>query len=576
MAGLWKRDGTVAVTSGSKKVTGTGTTFADAKNGVAKGHLFCMTTGATVDLYEVDYVVSNTELFLVQAFRGVTGTGKAYEVITTFSDSIPEFARKLNASLSYYQGQSDMVQQLFTSDAAEITVTAPDGSTHKLVPWKRVTSDGEGQAARSKVEADRSRDEANRSKDEADKAAGIVAAAALPLPDVWAPLSDSLRLITGYGRDVLVGSDVVARMVNFSRSTTATFIGKDGQLKTAAVNEPRFEKEGLLLEGQSTNISNKWSGLGYWSGSTSDEVIEAAEADPFGAFGEVVSIVAKAPTNLYKSIAVQPATTYTFSIYYKVKGAPLSCSVKWGFEATGIDGGSARVEIDCLTGALIFSDPGVLRWKSTKLLGGWSRFEVTVRTSLSATAVTLNISEGPQNVGNSLMIFGWLTEALPFASSGIPTNSTAVTRAADVATLPQSLNLGESQLGFSLAVEFDSVNTGAGRLLELSDLSTILTDGASVIIRHAGKEVYGANAPLGQRHHLAYSVAADGAITAALNGKLLALQTRSSGSNSSKSVISLGNLSNGSGGRPLYGHLRDLKIWTKKPLTADQLKVASA
>lgn len=162
MAGVWKRDGTVAVTNGSKKVTGTGTTFADAKNGVAKGHLFCMTTGTTVDLYEVDYVVSNTELHLVQAFRGTTGTGKAYEIITTFSDSIPEFARKLNASLSYYQSQSDMVQQLFTSDAAEITVTAPDGTTHKLIPWKRVTSEGEGQTARAKVEADRAKTEADR------------------------------------------------------------------------------------------------------------------------------------------------------------------------------------------------------------------------------------------------------------------------------------------------------------------------------------------------------------------------------------------------------------------------------
>ncbi|WP_421213463.1 phage head spike fiber domain-containing protein [Aeromonas dhakensis] len=575
MAGLWKRDGTVAVTSGSKKVTGTGTTFADAKNGVAKGHLFCMTTGATVDLYEVDYVVSNTELFLVQAFRGVTGTGKAYEVITTFSDSIPEFARKLNASLSYYQGQSDMVQQLFTSDAAEITVTAPDGTTHKLIPWKRVTSDGEGQAARAKVEADRSKTEADRSGTEADRAAGIVAAAALPLPDVWAPLTDSLRLFTGYGREVKVGDDVIARMLTFTRSTTATFIGKDGQLKTAAVNEPRFEKEGLLIEGQSTNISNKWSGLGYWSGSTSDEVIEAAEADPFGVVGGVVSIVAKAPTNLYKTIAVQPATTYTFSIYYKVKGSPPSCAVKWGFEAAGIDGGAARVEINCLTGALMVSDPGVLRWKSTKLADGWNRFEVTAKTSLSATDVTLNISEATQNVGNSLMIFGWLTEALPFASSGIPTVGAAVTRAADVATLPQSLNLGESQLGFSLAVEFDSVNTGGYRVIELSNQSSIILDTASLTIRHAGREVYGINAPLGQRHHIAYSVAADGAITVALNGKLLTPQSSSASYSSSKSTIVLGNRVAATD-RPLHGHLRDLKIWTKKPLTADQLKVASA
>ena len=162
MAGVWKRDGTVAVTNGNKKVTGTGTTFADTKNGVAKGHLFCITSGTSVDFYEVDYVVSNTELYLVQAYRGVTATGKAYEIITTFSDSVPEFARRLTATLSAYQQQSDAFQALLTSTATTVEVTAPDGTKQTLIPWKRVTSEGEGQTARSKVEADRAKTEADR------------------------------------------------------------------------------------------------------------------------------------------------------------------------------------------------------------------------------------------------------------------------------------------------------------------------------------------------------------------------------------------------------------------------------
>lgn len=162
MAGVWKRDGTVAVTNGNKKVTGTGTTFADTKNGVAKGHLFCITSGTSVDFYEVDYVVSNTELYLVQAYRGITATGKAYEIITTFSDSVPEFARRLTATLSAYQQQSDAFQALLTSNAATIEVPAPDGTKQTLIPWKRVTSDGEGQAARAKVEADLAKTEADR------------------------------------------------------------------------------------------------------------------------------------------------------------------------------------------------------------------------------------------------------------------------------------------------------------------------------------------------------------------------------------------------------------------------------
>ncbi|WP_429104732.1 hypothetical protein [Aeromonas veronii] len=382
MAGVWKRDGTVAVTNGSKKVTGTGTTFADAKNGVAKGHLFCMTTGTTVDLYEVDYVVSNTELHLVQAFRGTTGTGKAYEIITTFSDSIPEFARKLNASLSYYQSQSDMVQQLFTSDAAEITVTAPDGTTHKLIPWKRVTSDGEGQAARAKVEADRSRDEANRAKDEADKAAGMVALAALPMPDVWAPLTDSLRLFTGYGREVKVGEDVVARMVNFSRNSTATYTGKDGLPKTAAANEPRFEKEGLLIEGQSTNL------------------------------------IPTSATLTTQTVSVQ-AGSHTISFY--------------GVGSVSLSGAA----VGTLTGT-----------------GANARVELTVTTTAGNLLITVT---GACTNGQ--------LEALPFATSYIPTNGAAATRAADVCWIQNALNVGpdapvgDTAINFALAFESDFKRT---------------------------------------------------------------------------------------------------------------------
>ncbi|ENC9557678.1 phage head spike fiber domain-containing protein [Aeromonas hydrophila] len=456
MAGLWKRDGTVAVTSGSKKVTGTGTTFADAKNGVAKGHLFCMTTGATVDLYEVDYVVSNTELFLVQAFRGVTGTGKAYEVITTFSDSIPEFARKLNASLSYYQGQSDMAQQLFTSDAAEITVTAPDGTTHKLVPWKRVTSDGEGQAARAKVEADRSKTEADRAGTEADRAAGIVAAAALPLPDVWAPLSDSLRLITGYGRDVLVGSDVVARMLNFSRSTTATYIGKDGQLKTAAVNEPRFEKDGQLFEGQSTNYIVRSEGLNQIG----------PEADSVVVMENGVTLVKYVGTGAISKDCTAPANTIlTFSFF--VKMGATDTVISFQTRDGSFTGRTAHFRVKP-TGELVVTN-------GQNLLSSWSVVKVSptlvrvIGTTISSDSTTYRTYRG-EPVANET--FGsFQLEALPFASSYIPTAGAAVTRAKDILYLAPSGNV-PSDINMAFAAQVKLMGKGVDswpRVLEISD-----------------------------------------------------------------------------------------------------------
>jgi hypothetical protein len=531
MAGVWKRDGTVAVTNGSKKVTGTGTTFADAKNGVAKGHLFCMTTGTTVDLYEVDYVVSNTELHLVQAFRGTTGTGKAYEIITTFSDSIPEFARKLNASLSYYQSQSDMVQQLFTSDAAEITVTAPDGTTHKLIPWKRVTSEGEGQAARAKVEADRSKTEADRAVTEADRAAGIVALAALPLPDVWAPLSDSLRLITGYGRDVLVGSDVVARMVNFSRNSTATYIGKDGQLKTAAANEPRFEKEGLLIEGQSTNIvTNSNVFTPYGSGATKVD----NQLGPFGASDatRIDTVNAYTGTNPALSSSLVDGAVYTTSVW--LRGA--------------VGGENIRIGIHNAV-------PGVRVTLTTE----WKRYSVTQTRAAGTNAAFIIQAE---SAAVSFFVYGSQIEALPFASSYIPTAGAAVTRAQDLAWLPA---YGNEPFGLvmSIAAEVDLIGKGLSSWPRPYELNDSENKGGHIVMASGswdGADLVGRKTTIALRFSDRSHWAAGAKRPSQWNGYLNQLYTGN---------IYLFGTTNPA--RAFYGHVRNIRAWFV-PLSDDQHK----
>ena len=74
-----------------------------------------------------------------------------------------------------------------------------------------------------------------------------------PLPDVWIPFNDSLDMIAGFLRaiKIAIGDDVVQvasdKQVNFSRASTATYINKSGELKTAEINEPRFEVMACLL-----------------------------------------------------------------------------------------------------------------------------------------------------------------------------------------------------------------------------------------------------------------------------------------------------------------------------------------
>lgn len=71
-------------------------------------------------------------------------------------------------------------------------------------------------------------------------------------------------MIAGFLRaiKIAIGDDVVQvasdKQVNFSRASTATYINKSGELKTAEINEPRFECDGLLIEGQRTNYMLTW------------------------------------------------------------------------------------------------------------------------------------------------------------------------------------------------------------------------------------------------------------------------------------------------------------------------------
>ena len=114
---------------------------------MAKGHLLYITSGTSVDFYRWTTWCPTRSCIWCSHTAAPLPRAKPYEIIiTTFSDSIPEFARRLNATLGAYQQQSDAFQALLTSDAAEITVTAPDGTTHKMIPWKRVTSEGRGRS----------------------------------------------------------------------------------------------------------------------------------------------------------------------------------------------------------------------------------------------------------------------------------------------------------------------------------------------------------------------------------------------------------------------------------------------
>ncbi|MDX7852996.1 hypothetical protein [Aeromonas caviae] len=123
MAGIWYRAGTISVTNGSKKITGFGTLWKTSVLKPDKGHAF---QGPDGRIYELDYVESDTVLYLVTAYLGPTATGQAYAIDVTRTSTIPALSREISAFSAYAQGQYDSWQKVLTGTGM-VTLTAPDG-----------------------------------------------------------------------------------------------------------------------------------------------------------------------------------------------------------------------------------------------------------------------------------------------------------------------------------------------------------------------------------------------------------------------------------------------------------------
>ncbi|ELA5876371.1 prophage tail fiber N-terminal domain-containing protein, partial [Escherichia coli] len=102
-----------------------------------------------------------------------------------------------------------------------------------------------------------------------------------PLPDVWIPFNDSLDMITGFSpsyKKIVIGDDEITmpgdKVVKFKRASKATYINKSGVLTEAAIDEPRFERDGLLIEGQRTNLLLNSTNPSKWNKSSNLELTE--------------------------------------------------------------------------------------------------------------------------------------------------------------------------------------------------------------------------------------------------------------------------------------------------------------
>ncbi|MGL5391886.1 MAG: phage head spike fiber domain-containing protein, partial [Shewanella sp.] len=381
--------------------------------------------------------------------------------------------------------------------------------------------------------------------------------AAIPLPDVWCPLSDSLRMITGYGREVKVGDDVVARMVNFTRSTTATYIGKDGLLKTAAVNEPRFEREGLLIEGQSTNLlptSSFPSSLNGWApaGGGAGNVYTYGNPAPNGTNEALKASFALAGLDRTLPGVVQPGATYTFSFWAKNETATnvqLDIRINGGVSASAV---------------------------TVPANTGWARYAVT-QTAAAGDAI-LRMYTPTKNV--EFYLWGMQLEALPFASSYIPTTGAAATRTADNCAIQL---LGNFILPVTLCCNYDLLSASRSgfspaQLIGFKANNKAL-DGLSVNTAAQPLRLQSLNESTGGRSPGAPCQLSGTAVLRAANGVRNEFSAGAFGAQTPgdwAGAVLGDNLYIGRAEAPeniryLFGHIRNLRIW-HRALTDEQIK----
>ncbi|WP_439823617.1 phage head spike fiber domain-containing protein [Aeromonas caviae] len=554
MAGLWQRTGNVTVTNGSKTITGFGTKWKTGTLPIQKGHTFYGPDNAA---YEVDTVVSDENILLVDAYRGGTLANQPYRIDITRTSTISQFAADLASLVAKYRSWFDGMMTWLTG-SGDVAILNPDTGANVTIPsWKKVASEGEGQAARAKTEADKAAASAALAGD-------IVVASALPLPDVWAPLSDSLRLITGYGRDVLVGSDVVARMVNFSRNSTATYIGKDGQLKTAAVNEPRFEKEGLLIEGQSTNLV-PWS----------DDIDKFIKVSCTVSNGVITGSATDASQTRIEYANVIPVgvSGYTITAEYDPSQSMGIVQLRIGDNESGWVEGSTPATAE---------DPS-RKMVRTITSDGWVRVSVTSKLASATSAIRINFAAkgaapgSVPTVGLTAKVRRVQVEALPFASSYIPTAGAAVTRAAEVCWIPMA---GNSNNRMSFAMTFSGFKPIAPGATSRALWYETDASGPYVGIRYRDGEILAAHGAIATGTAYASGLSGLPAAVIAISpgvksraGQYTATQK----ADSATLQISSGNLHIGSFrtvGQELWGHVRNLRIWHRS-LTEDQIKAVA-
>ena len=219
-----------------------------------------------------------------------------------------------------------------------------------------------------------------------------------------------------------------------SRASTATYVDDaTGLIKTAAVDEARYENNELILEEARTNLLLRSEVVNSWfkvrASVTANNAISPA--------GDLTAdtLIENTDNNTHlvkRGIGVQSGNTYTGSVFVKAAGRT---KLKFGFTSANFPT-STRGAFDLEAGTAVESYNTI-----TDFGNGWYRITATNTADATGNAQlsvdiandngdTLYTGDGTSGIH----VWGGQVEEGAFASSYIATDTSTVTRAADVST----------------------------------------------------------------------------------------------------------------------------------------------
>jgi hypothetical protein len=244
--------------------------------------------------------------------------------------------------------------------------------------------------------------------------------------------------------------------ITFTRASGGSYVGADGLIKYAGVNEARFDHDpvtgeslGLLVEEQRTNLVTYSERINFWGPQnatvltnvdispdgtlTSDEVVENT-AGNLGTFRLVL-----------RPLSATSGTTYTLTIYAK---RPPTGSERFLQLTFGSNSFSEVpfANFDLSTGMIPAFGVGNSASSSIESVGnGWYRCRLTATANTTASSSVFILLQQNRNAvrfagypgdGTSgIYVWGAQLEAGAFPTSYIPTQASTRTRAVDNASI---------------------------------------------------------------------------------------------------------------------------------------------